>query len=81
MDDKNTCNDDETRRHDAINGDELLPPIDTHRSKPEEGPADETDMSKPPTGHHPGESAEAEHDKKYGPRHMHEELNPVAGGK
>ena len=47
---------------------------------PDRENADLTDMSKPPTGHQPGEGGEAERVKYFGPDHMREELNPTTGG-
>jgi hypothetical protein len=58
-----------------VNGDDLIPPArpDDDRRKHDRA----FDFSKPPTGHHSGEGAEGKHDKRFGPRHMREELNPT----
>ena len=63
---------------DSLKGERQPPPYGT--ADPDRENHDPTDMSKPPTGHHPGEGDEAERNKYFGPDHMREELNPTTGG-
>ncbi len=51
-----------------------------HNPVPPPERSDKTDFSRPPTGHHAGETGEAARSKTQGPDHMRDELNPSTAG-